>query len=138
MSSSIVTHASETWVLKENIIQKLLRFERKMLRKTFGPVKSLDGLWRLINNEELDQIIRQQNIVQQIKARRIRWFGHIQRMNEHLTTRKIKPKGRPKKRWLDRTREDWKIIGVADWKKCVLDRQKWQQLIEQAKTHPGS
>jgi len=29
----IVTDASETWVLKENIIQKLLVFERKNLRR---------------------------------------------------------------------------------------------------------
>jgi hypothetical protein len=34
-----VTYASETWVLKETIIQKLLVFERKILRKIFGPTK---------------------------------------------------------------------------------------------------
>jgi hypothetical protein len=33
-----VTYASETWVLKETIIQKLLVFERKILR-IFGPTK---------------------------------------------------------------------------------------------------
>jgi hypothetical protein len=33
----IVTYASETWVLKESSIQKLLVFERKILRKIFGP-----------------------------------------------------------------------------------------------------
>jgi len=32
-----VTYASETWALKENIIQKLLAFERKILRGIFGP-----------------------------------------------------------------------------------------------------
>jgi hypothetical protein len=46
-------------------IQKLLRIERKILKETFGPVKSLDGLWRLRSNAELDQIIRKQNIVWQ-------------------------------------------------------------------------
>ena len=35
----IVTYASETWVLKETIIQKLLVFERKILRIIFGPAK---------------------------------------------------------------------------------------------------
>jgi hypothetical protein len=35
----IVTYASETWVLKETIIQKLLVFERKILRRLFGPTK---------------------------------------------------------------------------------------------------
>jgi hypothetical protein len=34
-----VTYASEIWVLKETVIQKLLVFERKILRKIFGPTK---------------------------------------------------------------------------------------------------
>jgi len=34
-----VTYASETWVLKETIIQKLLVFEREILRRIFGPTK---------------------------------------------------------------------------------------------------
>ena len=43
----IVTYACETWVLKENIIQKLMIFERKILRKIFGPTKEVNGLWRI-------------------------------------------------------------------------------------------
>jgi len=35
----ILTYASETWVLKENVIQKLLVFERKILRGIFRPTK---------------------------------------------------------------------------------------------------
>jgi len=35
----IVNYASETWVLKEAITQKLLVFERKILRRIFGPTK---------------------------------------------------------------------------------------------------
>ena len=35
----IVIYASETWVLKEAIIQKLIIFERKMLRRIFGTTK---------------------------------------------------------------------------------------------------
>jgi len=41
-----VTCASETWVVKENIIQKLLLFERKILRGIFGPTKEIQT-WRI-------------------------------------------------------------------------------------------
>jgi len=44
----IVTYASETWVLKEAIIQKLLVFERKILRRIFGPTKE-NQIWRMKN-----------------------------------------------------------------------------------------
>jgi hypothetical protein len=35
----VVMYACETWVLKENSIQKLMIFERKILRKIFGQQK---------------------------------------------------------------------------------------------------
>jgi hypothetical protein len=50
----IVTYASETWVLKETVIQKLLVFERKITRKIFGPTKE-NQIWRVKPNEELDK-----------------------------------------------------------------------------------
>jgi hypothetical protein len=38
-----VSYASETWVLKENVIKKLMIFERKIVRKIFGPTRSDGG-----------------------------------------------------------------------------------------------
>jgi len=35
----IVTYTCETWVLKETIKNKLMVFERKVLRRIFGPTK---------------------------------------------------------------------------------------------------
>jgi hypothetical protein len=53
-----VTYASETWLLKETIIQKLFVFGRKILRRIFGPMKETQ-LWRIKTNEELDKLIKQ-------------------------------------------------------------------------------
>jgi hypothetical protein len=64
-----VTHASETWVLKEAIIQKLLVFERKILRRIFGPTKE-NQVWTVKTNEELDKLIKLKNIINHIKAQR--------------------------------------------------------------------
>jgi len=44
-------------VLKENIIQKLLVFERKIIRGIFGPTKE-NQTWTIKNNEELDKLIK--------------------------------------------------------------------------------
>jgi hypothetical protein len=65
-----VTYASETWVLKENKIQKLLVFERKILRGIFRPMKE-NQTWKIKNNEELDKLIKHGNIVNHIKAQRL-------------------------------------------------------------------
>jgi len=84
----IVTYASETWVLKEAIIQKLLVFERKILRRIFGPTKE-NQIWKVKTNEELDKLLKHKNIINHIKAQRLSWFGHIQRMPDTRTVEKI-------------------------------------------------
>jgi hypothetical protein len=56
-----VTYASETWVLKDTIIQKLLVFERKIIG-IFGPTNE-NQIWGIKTNEELDKMIKHKNIV---------------------------------------------------------------------------
>jgi hypothetical protein len=84
----IVTYASETWVLKETVIQKLLVFERKILRKIFGHTKE-NEIWGIKTNEEPGKLIKHKNIVNYIKAQRLSWFGHVQRMPDTRTVKKI-------------------------------------------------
>ncbi|PSN56027.1 hypothetical protein C0J52_21360 [Blattella germanica] len=79
----VVRYACETWTLKEADIWKLLSFERKILRTIFGPNKNADGTWSIKTINELEKIIRNQN---HIKAQRLSWFGHIQRMQEDRIT----------------------------------------------------
>jgi hypothetical protein len=83
-----MTYASETWVLKETIIQKLLVFARKTLRRIFGPTKE-NQIWRVKTNEELDKLIKSKNIINYIKAQRLSWFGHVRRMPDTRTVNKI-------------------------------------------------
>ena len=90
-----MTYASETWVLKETIIQKLLVFERKVLRRISGPTKE-NQIWGIKTNEELDKLIKHKNIVNHIKAQRLSWFGHVQRMPD---TGAVKKKFKTKLVW---------------------------------------
>ena len=62
-----MTYASEMWVLKETIIQKLLVFERKTLRRISGPMKE-NQIWRIKTNTELDKLIKHKNIVNHIQT----------------------------------------------------------------------
>jgi len=83
-----MTYVSETWVLKETTTQKLLVFERKVLRRIFGPTKE-NQIWRIKTNEELDNMIKHNNIVNYIEAQRLSWFGHVQRIPDTRTVKKI-------------------------------------------------
>jgi len=52
-------------VLKETTTQKFLVFERKILRRIFGPTKE-NQIWRIKTNEELDKLIKPKNIVYRV------------------------------------------------------------------------
>ena len=137
----IVTYASETWVLKETIIQKLLVFERKILRRMIGPRKE-NKIWRIKTKEELDKLIKHNNVVIYVKAQRLSWFGHVQRMPCTRTVRKIfkwnplnkRSQGRPKYRWEDNVKQDICQMKVKSWITCVQDREKWKDVVEKAIT----
>jgi hypothetical protein len=90
-------------------------FERQILRKIFGPV-NIDSVWRIRNNMETDELIEGAGIVRFIKAQRIKWLGHIQRMDQTIPTRKLldlkpmgtRPVGRPRQQWQEDVMEDLK------------------------------
>ena len=71
-------------------------------------------MWRIKTNEELDKLIKHKNIVNNIKAQRLSWFGHVQRMPGTGTVKKIfkwnsltkRSQGRPKYRWKDSVKQD--------------------------------
>jgi hypothetical protein len=109
-----VTYGSETWVLKENMIKKLMIFERRIMRKIFVPARTNDGYCRIKTNQEINEILKGQNIIGFIKKQRLNWLGHVERMAEDNNVQKIKrwkpmskrPIGRPKTRWEDDVLED--------------------------------
>jgi hypothetical protein len=102
----IVTYASERGVLKENSIQKLMIFERKIVRKNFGLTKELNGLWRIKTNEEMGELIQRKNI-RFVKYQRLKWLGHVERM--------------PKEREVTRIYK-WKPLASRPVGRCRMER----------------
>jgi hypothetical protein len=53
----VVTYGCESWTMKKEDENILRRFERKIIRRIYGPVEQ-GREWRIRNNEEIDNIIR--------------------------------------------------------------------------------
>jgi hypothetical protein len=91
-----------------------------------------------------DKLIKGADIVRFIKAQRIKWLGHIQKMDQARPTRKLldwkpmgtRPIGRPRQRRQENVMEDLKRLKVKNWKETAKDRT-WRDLTEKAKTHKG-
>jgi hypothetical protein len=101
---------------KEVGVLTLSVFGRRILRKIFGPTKENKGIWRIKTNMELDELLKHRNIINYVKAQRLSWFGHINRIAETGTVKKIykwkpftgRPVGKPKSRWEDFVKNDCK------------------------------
>ena len=57
-------------------------FEVRILRKIFGPTKEANGVWKIKTNKELDELFKHRNIINYVKAQRLSWLGHTNRMPE--------------------------------------------------------
>ena len=116
---SVVKYGSETWILTQSDENLLRILERKILRKIYGPIQEGD-IWRIRNNEELNRSINGEDIVKFIDVQRIRWLGHVKRMEVGAMPRKMmegrlftgRRKGRLRVRWMDDVVADLKVMKI--------------------------
>jgi hypothetical protein len=76
-----------------------------------------------------------------LKLNRLRWFGHIKRMEENIIPNKVlylnsettRLTGRPRIRWQDDVMEDGRLFGLKWWKEGVYNRDEWKKLLRTAR-----
>jgi hypothetical protein len=111
----------------------------------YGPTLDKEETWRIKTNEELENLIKKKNVVRFIKSQRLRWVTHLIRMDTTRTVKKLtkwepyssRPVGRPRLRWVNQVEEDLMKMKVRIWREKCRDRRLWNEIVKQAKTHPG-
>jgi hypothetical protein len=120
---------------------KALRFQ---LRRVFGPKRDeVTGEWRMLHNDELNDLYSLPNIVRVVKSRRMRWAGHVARVGEDKGVHRMlvgksdrkRPLGRPRRRWEDNIKMDLEAVGGGrgDWMELAQDRDRWRALVSTVK-----
>jgi hypothetical protein len=80
-------------------------------------------------------LYRSPNIIRVIKSRRLRWTGHVARMEEGRSAFKIltgkRLLGRPRRRWEDNIRMDLEeiCINTKRWVGSAQVRDYWRALV---------
>jgi hypothetical protein len=131
----VVLYGCETWSLTVREEHKL-----RVLRRIYGRKRDrVTGGWRKLHNEELHNLYSSPSIIRIIKSRRMRWAGHVARMEEKRNVYKLlvgkpegkRPLGRPRRRWIDNIRMDLLEIGlnVVDWIGLAQERYRWRALV---------
>jgi hypothetical protein len=63
-------------------------FERKIIRKIYGPVCE-DGVWRVRSNSEINSLLQGEDTVRHAKSPRLSWLGHVERMESGRTPKRL-------------------------------------------------
>jgi hypothetical protein len=103
-------------------------------RSKFG-AKQERGMLRRRYNFELCRLYKEPDIVKTIKIGRLRWIGHVMRMDVDDPVRKTlleKPvgqrrRGRPRTRFLDNVEEDLGDTGIRAWRRRAMDRERLEK-----------
>ena len=90
-------YGCEAWSLTLREECRLRVFEKRILRRVFGPTWDENGERRRFHNDELHSLYSSPNIVRVIKFRSFRWAGHVAKMEEGRSALKTltgKPTGK--------------------------------------------
>ena len=96
--------------------------------------------WRRLHNKELYDLYSSQNIIRIIKSRRMRWVGHLARMEDKIGAYRVlmrRPDGKrplrnPRLRWDDNNKIDIQEAGRGDmdWIDLAQDRDRWRAVVK--------
>jgi hypothetical protein len=132
--------SSSSFIIIPTCRRCLRVFENRVLRRIFEPNRDeVTGGWRKLHNEELHGLYSSPRIVRVIKARMMRWAGHVARIGKVRGAYNIlvgrpegrRPLGRPRRRWDDNIKMDLREIGLGDvdWIRWDQDRDRWVALV---------
>ena len=136
---TVLVYGCETWAIKKENEDALVRTERRMMRMMCGVT-----LRDRVESDTLKQKIGLiDDIITVMRKARLRWFGHVKRRDEgHCIKRafshvidKPKGRGRPRKTWYETIRGDLKFInGKED---DTMDRVKWRLAVRNVTANPN-
>ena len=123
-------YGSETWPMRVEELRRLERAERMMIRWICGVT-----LKDRCKSEELRKRLDIEDVADEIRMSRLRWFGHLERKEgedwvsacRNMVVPGNSGKGRPRKRWRDVVEDDLKKCGLDI--DLAKDRERWKAQV---------
>ena len=142
----VLIYGCESWDITKAMEKKLNATENKWLRRILR-ISYIEH----VTNEEIRRRTQQHLVSEIIRKRRMKWAGHVLRMDENRNPKKIynynpegkRSVGRPKRRWKDCLEEDLKAAGITihgktegrqrmSIEEMAQNRIMWRDVIEKS------
>ena len=131
---STLLYEAELWTCTKKEYARVNTFHTKKLRQLAGMKRDE------ISNEKLFKLTRMQPLENYVRHHRLRWAGHVRRMEDDRLPKKIlfgkiaggsAKRGRPKHNWMDSLVHDCKFVNIPgdQWVQKAKDRSSWRSLI---------
>jgi hypothetical protein len=129
----IVTYSSESWAMNSNTQSAIQACEMRFLIKIEGKTRR-----DRIRNKIIREIVGVQSTQEYVKRSQLRWYGHVNRMDDKRIVKRVyeareigkRSRGRPRKTRKEGLQEVTRKKGVT-WKeveRTIKDREKWKAL----------
>ena len=140
--TTIFMYNTELWALTKTDEKRIDSFHRRLLRQ------AINKKWpkKQCTNEQLYDITNEKPWSETIKRRRLRWTGHLMRLDERTPAKialhkfaepQLSKVGRPKNTWLATIKRDFKELILPNnnqefiTKLCEVasDRKEWKKVV---------
>ena len=140
----VLLYGVEAWANKRAVTRKLESFNNKCLRRILGITKAQQRVGRISSAEVKRRFGVKEVIEDVVVAKRLRWAGHVARMDDCRLPKRLLfgwlPQRRPahgtKQRWRDKVRKDLKQFGIEEssWSHDAQDRLYWRAVCKEGRT----
>ena len=132
-------YGAESWATTQKEEYKLEAFHNRCLRSMAGISTFKQQEERITSAEIRKRMGFDCTLREELRSRRLRWLGHVARMDEMRLPKlvmfsclhKPRPVGGTKQRWRDRVHQDLKEVGVGqeEWYTRAQDRVEWRKVV---------
>ena len=133
---SVLLYGAETWTIKAGSVRRLSGFHNRCIRTIMG-ISRYQQQWKEHTSSRrlAAGFGMEETIADLLMHHRLRWLGHLARMEDHRMPKQLlfgevtkkRPAHGAKRRWRDVVAADVKSVGVSEtWYDQAQDRRAWR------------